>query len=139
MRILLVDDNQTFLSAVQQFLKMLPGLDIVGQAHDGKSALARVRKEQPDLVVLDIAMPGMNGLELARAIQLLEVAPRVIFLSMHDNQAYRVAASELGADFVTKTDFVAELLPRLEAMIEARNRAASPQPTGPAGPNTAGH
>lgn len=115
--VLLVDDNQTFIAAVRQFLDRLPGIRIVGQAHDGKSALAQVRQSRPALVLLDIAMPGMNGLELARALLQDAEPPQLIFLSMHDNREYRAAAAELGAEFVSKADFVTELLPLLGSKV----------------------
>lgn len=116
LKILLIDDNRTFIAAVRHFLDRLAGVTVVGQAHDGKAALAHVRDGMPDVVLLDIAMPGMNGLELARALRLHPAPPRIIFLSMHDNQEYRAAARELGAGFVSKADFVNELIPTLETM-----------------------
>lgn len=115
--ILLVDDNLTFIAAVRQFLDRLPGVHIIGQTHDGKSTLAQVRQHRPAVVLLDIAMPGMNGLELARAIQQDDAPPQLVFLSMHDNREYRDAVSELGAEFVSKADFVSELLPLLERKV----------------------
>lgn len=136
LKILLVDDNHTFIAAVRQFLDRLPDVVIIGQAHDGKSALAIVRQQRPDLVLMDIAMPGMNGLELARAIQLDPSAPQIVFLSMHDNQEYRVAARELGADFVSKADFVSELLPLLGALtqVEKDRETATQAAAAPEGP-----
>ena len=116
LKILLVDDNLTYVTAVRHFLDRLPGAVVTGQAGDGKTALSLVRESPPDVVLLDIAMPGMNGLELARALQQLSVPPRIIFLSMHDNQEYRAAAHDLGAGFVSKSDFVAQLMPALNRM-----------------------
>ncbi len=116
LKILLVDDNATYATAVRHFLDRLPGAVVTGQAADGKSALMQVRENPPDVVLLDIAMPGMNGLELARALLELPKPPRIIFLSMHDNQEYRAAAQALGADFVSKSDFVAQLMPMLNRM-----------------------
>ena len=129
--LLLVDDNQTFIAAVRQYLDRLPGVRVVDHAMDGKSALALQRQHRPALVLLDIAMPGMNGLELARAMLQEPTPPRLIFLSMHDNREYRAAAGELGADFVSKADFVAELLPLLERMsgVPARHTAAGQETT----------
>ena len=123
LRILLIDDNHTFTTAVRHFLDKLSGVTVVGQAHDGKTALAHARQDMPDLVLLDIAMPGMNGLELARALRQTPAPPRIIFLSMHDNQEYRAAARELDAGFVSKAEFVNELIPTLEAMVQANDPA----------------
>ena len=131
MKVMLVDDNHTFLAAVRQFLDLLPGIDIVCQANSGKEALSQLRLAPLDLVLLDIAMPGMNGLELARAIRQMEHPPRIIFLSMHDNDEYRAAAEDLDAGFVSKADFVAELLPMLESMVQASNGNAPSSGTGP--------
>lgn len=114
LHILLVDDNHTFVAAVRQFLDHMPDVHIVGHAHDGKTALALVRANRPALILLDIAMPGMNGLELARAVRQEAPQPSIIFLSMHDNKEYRDAARELDAGFVSKSDFVTELLPILK-------------------------
>lgn len=134
--LLLVDDNKTFVTAVRQFLDRMPCVLVVGHAHDGKSALAQQREHAPALVLLDIGMPGMNGLELARAMLLHRAPPQLVFLSMHDNREYRAAARELGADFVSKADFVTELLPLLSARAQAMaadnahagNRAALQEP-----------
>jgi len=122
--ILLVDDNLTFVAAVRQFLDCLPDVSVVGQAHDGKSALMMLRQMQPALVLMDIAMPGMNGLELARAMNHETTPPQIVFLSMHDYQAYRDAAHELRAGFVSKSDVVTELLPMLQQKARARTLEA---------------
>lgn len=117
-RILLVDDNQTFVSAVQQYLDLVPGVSVVGQAYDGRMAMTKIALLQPQLVLLDVAMPEMNGLEVARRLQSWPQPPRVVFLSMHDNVAYRKAASNFGAvGFVSKADFVVELLPIIECLV----------------------
>ena len=113
--ILLVDDNPTFVLAVRQFLDRLPATHVVGEAHDGREALALAAELAPELMLLDIGLPRLNGLEVARAMQSWARAPRIIFLTMHDNNAYREAARDLGAmGFVGKADFVLELLPMIE-------------------------
>ncbi len=121
LKLLLVDDNATFVAAVRQFLDLLPGLEVVGHAYNGKEALVVTEASKPDVALLDIGMPGMNGLELARAMQLRADPPRIVFLSMQDNDAYRSAAQDIGASFVGKADFVAELLPMLELMVVAQD------------------
>jgi DNA-binding NarL/FixJ family response regulator len=123
LRILLVDDNQTFLLAVRQFLDLLPGMAVIGEAHDGIDALSQAAEQAPDLILLDIAMPRMNGLDVARHIQLWPQPPEIVFLSMHDNAAYREAALELARAYVGKADFVAALLPILEQLAAEQAQA----------------
>ncbi|MCX7239326.1 MAG: response regulator transcription factor [Burkholderiales bacterium] len=114
-RTLLVDDNRTFLSAVRNFLRTLIDVEVVAHAHDGATALALAKRLEPDLVLLDIVMPEMGGLEVAAALQTLSVPPRIVLLSMHDSQAYRTAARELGArGYVGKGDFVVDLVPLIQ-------------------------
>lgn len=116
-RILLVDDNKTFLAAVNNFLLTLPGVEVVGQAHTGAAALALAAELAPDLVLLDIVMPEMNGLEVAAALQAMATPPYIVFLSMHDSASYRAATRELGAwGYVGKGDFVLDLVPLIESI-----------------------
>jgi DNA-binding NarL/FixJ family response regulator len=110
--VLLVDDNLTFLASVKKSLMLLPNIRIVAEAHNGQQALTLAQQLQPDLVLLDIVMPGMSGLDVAKAMQSWPKPPRVLFLTMHDNESYRSAAKVLGAlGLVGKANFVAELLP----------------------------
>jgi CheY-like chemotaxis protein len=129
-RIMLVDDNRTFLAAVRNFLVMLPDVAVVGEAHDGSSALRLAQEVAPDLVLLDIAMPEMNGLEVAESLSQFEEPPNFIFLSMHDSQSYRAAARDLGAyGYVSKGDFVVDLVPLIDVLVAAEKRPLK-SPTG---------
>lgn len=115
---MLVDDSLTFVGACRQFLDMLPGADVVGESHDGNDALEKAHALSPDLVLLDVSMPGMGGLEVARTMRLWPEPPAVIFLSMHEAAAYQTMADELGAlAYINKSDFVVRLLPIIERMI----------------------
>ncbi|GAB4218446.1 MAG: hypothetical protein Fur007_24310 [Rhodoferax sp.] len=117
LRILLVDDSPTFLASVKKFLAIQPQTQVVGEAYDGHQALQLAARVHPDLVLLDIVMPGPNGLDVARQLKTWAVAPHILFLSMHDNDSYRQAAKALGAlGLVGKANFVADLLPILEAL-----------------------
>ena len=119
-KILLVDDNLTFLAAVRKCLAMLPNAQVVAEAHDGRQALTQATQWRPDLVLLDIMMPVMNGLQVATIMQTWPQPPKIIFLSMQDNAPYRQAAAELGVlGFVGKADFVLELLPLIARLIGA--------------------
>jgi DNA-binding NarL/FixJ family response regulator len=117
-KILLVDDSHTFLSAVRNFLALVPDVVVVAEAHDGIMALQQANLHQPQLVLMDIAMPGMNGLEAAAALNALAQPPYIVFLSMHDGDSYREAARDLGAwGFVGKSDFVAQLIPLIAGLV----------------------
>lgn len=126
-KIVLVDDNQTFLAAVRNFLAQLPDVEVVGQAGDGRMALELAAELAPDLVLMDIAMPGMNGLDAASALNAFAHPPHIIFLSMHDGASYRDAARDLGArGFVGKSEFVAELMPLISGLVsELKLRSAA--------------
>lgn len=129
LRILLVDDNITFLTAVSQCLVMVPDTEVVGHATNGTDALLKVQTLRPDLVLLDIAMPNMTGLEVASRLQSLPYAPRILFLSMHDNESYRAAARELGAvALVGKANFVADLIPIITQLAAQKVQADATPP-----------
>lgn len=118
--ILLVDNNATFMSAARNVLDVVPGVDVVGHAYGGTEALAKAELLRPDLVLLDISMQGMNGLEVGRRMRLSPSGPRIVFLSLDDNAVYRAAARDIGAEgFIGKSNFVLELLPYLEGMAAA--------------------
>ncbi len=115
-KIVLVDDNPTFVAAVSAFLARLPDVEVLGHAPDGKLGLIQIEQHKPDLVLLDIAMPEMNGLEMAALLRGQALAPRVVFLSMHDSGGYHMAAHALGASYVNKSNFVDGLLPIIAQM-----------------------
>jgi CheY-like chemotaxis protein len=90
----------------------------VGAARSGAQALEMAERLRPDLVLLDIVMPGMTGLDAARVMNTWPMPPKVIFLSLHDNVFYRAAARELGAvALVGKANFVIELLPVIAGLM----------------------
>ena len=116
--VLLADDNPVFLASVWGLLYLLPNTKIIAEARDGEEALAKAWQLKPDLLLLDIVMPKLNGLDVARAMQSWPRAPRIIFLSMNDDEAYRAAARDLGAfGFVAKSDFVVGLILLIERLV----------------------
>jgi DNA-binding NarL/FixJ family response regulator len=128
-KVALVDDNQTFVLSVRNHLASDPSVKVVGQAFGGQDALRMIKELKPDVVLLDIAMPHMNGLEVARCLQRMDRAPAVIFLTMHDNNSYRKAATGVGAaGFVCKSNVVAELLPLIAQVSAMRAGADVGQP-----------
>lgn len=116
-RILLVDDNREFLEAAADFLATDPDLDIVGQLTSGRDALDRVASLKPDLVLMDLAMPDMSGLEATKHLKSRPDAPRVAIVTLHDNPEYRASAKKVSADgFISKSEVGTQLLPLIHAL-----------------------
>lgn len=117
MRLLLVDDSIEFLEAAERFLNQEEGIEIVGKARSGEEALVSARELKPDLILMDIAMPGINGLEATRRIKAEADPPMVILLTLYDSPEYRAVSKEVKADgFVTKSEFTEDLLPLIRRL-----------------------
>jgi DNA-binding NarL/FixJ family response regulator len=111
-RTLLVDDSREFLQAASQFLSVDPQIEIVGKFLSTREALDNIYDLNPDLVLMDLAMPQINGLEATQLIKEHAQPPKVIILTMHDNPEYRHASHAVQADgFITKSNFGDELIP----------------------------
>ena len=113
-RIMIVDDNATFREQLKEFLASEPDIEVVGEAADGQEAILKARELQPDVVLMDVRMPGINGIHATR--QLKEEMPevKVIILSLYDIDEYRKAALDSGASgYVVKKSIVQELLPAI--------------------------
>ncbi len=112
LKILVVDDTIVYRKAVSDIIEELPEVELIGVAHNGKIALAKIKSLKPDLITLDIEMPVMNGLELLEEIQRLKIKVGVIMLSTltADGSEMTMKALELGAfDFVLKPQSSANL------------------------------
>ena len=108
-RVLLVDDNEAMLARAAAVLT--PGCLVVGAVKDGPAALAAARELQPDVIVLDISMPGMNGLELASRLREAGSTAALVFLTVHDEEEFVLAAQEAGAiGYVVKPRLVSDLM-----------------------------
>ena len=112
--ILLVDDNATFLHHARRFLEQDETLQVVGTAASGPEAVEKARVLQPDLIVLDLSMPGQPGLEALPLLKQAAPLARVIALTLLDAFAYRELTLRRGADdFVSKGRMVEDLLPAI--------------------------
>jgi len=117
-RVLLVDDSVTLLDSVTRFLANEPRIQISGRALLGSEAIQQAQRLQPDVVLMDVAIPGMNGLEVTRQIKAQPHAPCVIIVTMNDEVEYRTAAHEVGADgFVPKLRCRTHLLPLIAELV----------------------
>mgnify|MGYP006288365053 CR=1 FL=1 len=116
-RTLMVDDSREFIEAANRFLKTDPRVQVVDCVHDGSQALERIEALQPDLVLLDISMPGVDGLEALSEIRELDDPPKVIILTLYDTAIYRTKAEKYGADgFLHKNKFGVDLLPLMHRL-----------------------
>lgn len=126
-RILLVDDNLEFLEAVARFLAADPLTEVIGQAPTGKEALNQAPQLKPDLVLMDLALPEMNGLETTRKMKAQPGAPKVIIVTLYDNAEYRAAAHSVHADgFISKSELGVQLLPLVHTLFTEDPQAVRP-------------
>ena len=114
-RIVLADDHPIVRSGVRDALKQLPGAEVVGEAADGRQAIEVVRSTHPDVAIMDISMPVLNGLEATERIIKASPKVRVIILSRHDNEEYYWRALKVGASgYVLKSAVMGELTAAVE-------------------------
>jgi DNA-binding NarL/FixJ family response regulator len=118
-RIMLADDHQLVRAGFRALLKEIPAVEVVAEAADGRQALELFKKHQPDVVLIDIAMPKLNGLEAIARITKDFPNARVIVLSAYANQEYVMQAIQAGArGYLTKEDAVSELKAAIKAVTE---------------------
>lgn len=97
-RTLVVDDSEQFLDAMAGFLDSFSGIELVERASTGAAALKCLSAAKPDLVLADLVMPGMDGLELTEKIKALPKAPRVVILTLAEHTDYETHVRAAGAD-----------------------------------------
>ena len=116
-RTLLVDDSAEFLKSAAAFLARHSRIGVVGQAHSAREALELVARLRPDLVLMDLRLPNLSGLEATRRLKAAADPPRVILLTLYDLPDYRRAADEANADgFIAKADLAAQLTPLIDRL-----------------------
>lgn len=110
LRVLLVDDHALVRAGIRSLLQELPEVEVVAEASDGAQALQIAEREQPDVVLMDIAMKGMNGLEAAAKLRERQPGVKVVILSMHTSEEYVLLALRAGAAaYLIKDSATAEL------------------------------
>jgi len=109
-RVLIADDHALVRAGIRAFLERIPNIEVVAEAFDGREAVELVAQRQPDTVLMDIAMPGLNGLEATSQIVKMWPRVRVIVLSMHASEEYVWQALRAGArGYLLKGASLAEL------------------------------
>ena len=110
MRIVLTDDDARMREVLRSQLAEHPDLEVVGEAADGRAALERVRELTPDIVLMDVVMPGMGGIEATRLMRAAFPAVNVIALSLHDDRHFVAAMRAAGAAGYLRKDRIHEEL-----------------------------
>ena len=154
LRVLIADDDQMLREGLRCILESKEDIEVVGEAGDGKTAVDMARALLPDVVIMDIAMPGLNGMDATRQIKATNPAVKVIALSIHSNKLYVLGMLEAGASgYVLKAAVYDELHRSVQAVgqgksylspdisdviVDARNRAPRATALGPRAGNSGG-
>lgn len=117
LRVMMADDHPIVLAGMKALVGADPDLDIVGEARDGRAALQLAKELHPDAAVLDIGMPGLNGLEVAQALRTEAPDTRIIILTVHEDRAYLRQSLEAGVSaYVLKRSAAEELVRAIHAV-----------------------
>jgi len=120
-RILIVDDHAMIRRGIQSILRTLPDWEVMGEASNGEDAVRMTNDLKPDVVLMDISMPGMSGLEATRAICKISPQTKVLLLTLHDSPEWVETALTAGArGYLLKSDAEGELLRALEELANDR-------------------
>jgi two-component system nitrate/nitrite response regulator NarL len=121
-KILIVDDHEVVRDGLKNILTSLDNISIAGEAGNGEDAVKMYASLKPDLVIMDISMPGMNGIEATRVIKEKDPDARILILTMHDNQEYLNQIIRSGAKgFILKNTDKEELLDAVKTVASGDN------------------
>ncbi|MBI4443578.1 MAG: response regulator transcription factor [Acidobacteria bacterium] len=118
-RVLLGDDHKIILEGLRRILE--PHFEVVGAVGDGRALVAAAEQLHPDVIIADISMPLLNGIEAARQLQKSQVRAKIIFLTMHPDATYATEAFRAGASgYVLKSSAAAELVTAIQEALKGR-------------------
>ena len=119
LRVLLADDHPIVRQGLRQIIEADAGLSVVAEANDGESALEAIRQQKPDVAVLDIDMPKLDGFDVARALRATEIA--IVILTMHGEAELFEAALDLGIKgYVSKDSAVTDIVAAIKSVAAGR-------------------
>jgi len=125
-KVLIVDDHTLVRAGIRSLLALVEGIEVVGEASDGKEALLKIRHLMPDVVLMDLAMPVMGGLEATRRLRREFPGIKVLALTQYDDSEYVIPIIEAGAcGFITKMSAFSELAAAIEAAYRGESYLSS--------------
>lgn len=129
MRILIADDNEWVRRGVVNILAPMSHWEVCGEAKDGAETIQKAAELVPDLILLDVSMPGLNGLDVARLLRTNAPAAKILIMSQHDPVILLPRAIEAGAHAcVDKSHLSTELLPTIANLMDAHEDRKAPRP-----------
>lgn len=125
--IVLAEDHHIVRQGLRALLQTEPDLHVIGEAADGQEAIGLLNRLKPDVLVLDLMMPGLGGIEVTRQVRRLSAQTHVVILSMHANEAYVLDALIAGAlGYVLKRSTASDLVQAIRAALEGRRYLSPP-------------
>jgi DNA-binding NarL/FixJ family response regulator len=126
-KLMLVDDHSIVRDGIRLLLEQAEGLEIIDEANDGEEALEKLKTHQPDLVLMDISLPGMSGIQTTQVISRLYKGVRVLMLSMHNNEDYILRSVEAGAyGYILKDSSSDEMIKAIRMIAAGEKYYSSP-------------
>ncbi|CCH52813.1 two component transcriptional regulator, LuxR family [Fibrisoma limi BUZ 3] len=129
-KLMLVDDHSIVRDGIRLLLEQAEGLEIVDEANDGEEALEKLKVQRPDVVLMDISLPGMSGIQTTQVISRLYKGVRVLMLSMHNNEDYILRSVEAGAyGYILKDSSSDEMVKAIRTIASGEKYYSSPVAT----------
>ncbi len=120
-KVLIVDDNAKFIHLVKKILSKGQNIEVIGEAREGHEAILKAKEFKPDIVLMDVRMPEMGGIEATRRISQIMPETKIIILTIYDMKEYREAAMTAGADdYIIKRLVTEELIPAIRNAFEPK-------------------
>jgi len=125
MRVILADDSELILVRLEQMLSTFPEVELLGSYIDGLQTMNAMKKQKPDLAIIDIKMPWMSGLDVLKEIRKEDKFMKIILLSFYSSNYYRQLASKLGADyFFSKSDEFDKVFLTVSELLKEENNSS---------------